>query len=319
MVEPIVGIAVHERSVAETIAVIRRGEEFGVAAAWLTTAGAGPDGLTVLAAAAVQTTRIRLGTAIVPTFPRHPLSLAQQAQVLGNLAPGRFRLGIGPSHRSTIEGTFGIAFERPLEHLREYTTILRQALQEGSVSFEGRLFRVHARLPGTYNIPVLLSALRPASYRLAGEVADGAISWVTPAPFLQDVAGPALLAGAAKRTDGKRPLLIGHAFAVVSTDEDTILRTARERLSVYARLPFYQEMFAAAGYPDARQGTLDEALLRSIVLFGDDDAVAAGVQRFLDAGLAELIVSLLPIEAERTASIDRTLRVLASFSNPRNA
>jgi len=311
MPEPVVGVAIHERTVADTLAVIRRADEAGVAAAWLTTGGVGPDGLTILAVAATQTTRIKLGTAIVPTFPRHPLAVVQQAVVLGQLARGRFRLGIGPSHRPSIEGTYGIPFERPLEHLREYTTILRQALQNGTVDFEGRRFRVHARVPEPPNLPVLVSALRPASYELAGEIADGAISWVTPAPFLRDVARPALLAGAAKRTDGRRPLLVGHAFAVVSQDESAVLQTARERLAVYARLPFYQEMFAAAGFPEARQATLSDTLLKDIVLFGDENAVRAGVRRYLDAGLDELIVSLLPIEPDRSGSIDRTLRVLA--------
>jgi F420-dependent oxidoreductase-like protein len=312
MPEPVVGVAIHERTVADTLAVIRRADEAGVAAAWLTTGGVGPDGLTILAVAATQTTRIKLGTAIVPTFPRHPLAVVQQAVVLGQLARGRFRLGIGPSHRPSIEGMYGIPFERPLEHLREYTTILRQALQNGTVDFEGRRFRVHARVPEPPNLPVLVSALRPASYELAGEIADGAISWVTPAPFLRDVARPALLAGAAKRTDGRRPLLIGHAFAVVSQDASAVLQTARERLAVYARLPFYQEMFAAAGFPEARQAMLSDALLKDIVLFGDENAVTAGVRRYLDAGLDELIVSLLPIEPDRAGSIDRTLRVLAT-------
>ncbi|HVC32145.1 MAG TPA: LLM class flavin-dependent oxidoreductase [Chloroflexota bacterium] len=310
MPERSIGVAVHEPTVVDTLAVIRRAEQLGVAAAWLTTGGVGPDGLTIFAAAAVQTSRIKLGTAIVPTFPRHPLAVVQQALVLGQLAPGRFRLGIGPSHRPAIEGTFGIPFNRPLEHLREYTAILRQALQDGTVNHQGRRFQVHAHVAEPPNVPVFISALRPASYELAGEVADGAISWVTPAPFLRDVARPALLAGAAKRTDGRRPLLIGHVFAVVTNDEAAALQTARERLSTYARLPFYQEMFVAAGFPEARQATMSEPLLRSIVVFGDEGAVTAGLRRFLDAGLDELIVSLLPIGGNREESIDRTLRVL---------
>lgn len=311
MPEPIVGVAVHERSVPDTLAMIRRAEQLGVDAVWLTTGGVGPDGLTVFAAAAVQTTRIKLGTAIVPIYPRHPLVVVQQALVLSQLAPGRFRLGVGPSHRPSIEGMYGIPFERPLEHLREYVTILRQALQDGTVDVDGRYYHAHARVASPPNLPVLISALRPASYELAGEVADGAISWVTPAPFLRDAARPALLAGAARRTDGRRPLLVGHAFGVVSTDESAVLPVARERLAGYARLPFYQEMLAAAGYPEARQGTVSDALIREIVLFGDENAVRAGVRRYLDAGLDELIVSLLPLETERAESIDRTLRALA--------
>lgn len=311
MAEPVIGVAIHEATVADTLAVIRRAEELGVAAAWLTTGGVGPDSMTVFAAAAVQTSRIKLGTAIVPTFPRHPFVAIQQAVALSQLAPGRFRLGVGPSHKPTIEGSFGIPFERPLEHLREYTTILRQALQDGKVDLEGKRFQVHARVANPPNVPVFISALRPASYELAGEVADGAISWVTPAPFLRDAARPALLAGAAKRSDGRTPVLIGHAFAIVTDDADAGLQTARERLTTYARLPFYQEMFVAAGFPEARQATLSDALVRDVALFGDERAVTIGIRRYLDAGLDELIVSLMPIGPNRAASIDRTLKVIA--------
>lgn len=311
MADPVIGVAVQGRTVGETLAMITRAEELGVAAAWLTTGGVGPDGLTILAVAAAQTRRIKLGTSIVPTFPRHPLAMVQQALVLGQLAPDRFRLGIGPSHRPVIEGTFHLPFERPLEHLREYTTIVRQALQEGSVEFTGQRFQANARVANPPNLPVFISALRPSSYRLAGEIADGAISWVTPAPFLRDVARPALLAGAAKRADGRRPLLIGHVFAVVSDDEAEVLQVARQRLSTYARLPFYQEMFVAAGFPEARQGTLSDALLRHIVAFGSADRVREGLRRYLDAGLDELIVSPLPLEPGLSESTERTLAVLA--------
>lgn len=306
-----VGVAVHERSVTETLEVIRKADDLGVKAAWLTTGGLGPDALPILAAAGVQTRQIMLGTAITPTYPRHPLATAQEALAVAPLAPDRFRLGVGPSHRPAVEAVFGIPFERPLEHLREYVIILKQALQSGKVDFTGEFFRVHGQVfdpPGT---PVLMSALRPASYRLAGELADGAISWVTPPHFLRDRAIPALEAGAAKRTDGVRPILVGHAFAVVSTDRPAVLAAARERLAGYARLPFYQEMFAAAGFPEARQGTVSEGMINNIVIFGDDAQVAEGIRRFAECGVDELIISLLPFGRDQRPLVERTLQVLA--------
>jgi len=308
-----VGIAVHERSVPETLEVIRLADQRGVPAAWLTTGGLGPDALPIFAAAAVQTEQIKLGTAITPTYPRHPLATAQAALAVAQLAPDRFRLGVGPSHRPAIEGVFGIPFERPLEHLREYVTVLKQALQTGTVDFAGEFYRVKGRMfdpPGT---PVLLSALRPGSYRLAGEIADGAISWVTPAHYLRDSAAPALATGAARRADGVRPLLVGHAFATVSTDAPAVLAAGRERLAVYARLPFYQEMFAAAGFPEARQAVLSEGLIKSIVISGDEAAVADGIRAFAACGVDELIVSLLASGRDERPTVDRTLRLIASL------
>jgi alkanesulfonate monooxygenase SsuD/methylene tetrahydromethanopterin reductase-like flavin-dependent oxidoreductase (luciferase family) len=306
-----IGVAVHERRVPETLAVIRRADELGVAAAWLITAGTGPDGLTTLAVAAAQTDRILLGTAITPTFPRHPIVAAQQALVVGQIAPGRFRLGLGPSHQPTIESVFGIPFEKPLEHLTEYTTIVRQALQgSGKIDFDGKRFHVHGQVANPPDIPVLISALRAGSYELAGAVADGAISWITPAPFLRDVARPALEAGQAKRTDGGRPILVGQVWAVVSEDATEVLSTARGRLGVYARLPFYQEMFAAAGLPEARQGAMTDSMLSAIVIHGNEATVRDGIEKFLAHGLDEIIVSLLPLDSDRAGTTERTLRAL---------
>ncbi|MBI3976812.1 MAG: LLM class flavin-dependent oxidoreductase [Chloroflexi bacterium] len=312
MARPIVGIAVHEPTPKDTLETIIRADQLGVPAVWLTTGGAGPDGPTLLAAAAARTERILMGTSIVPTFPRHPLVMVQQAIVLGSLAPGRFRLGIGPSHRAPIENTYGIPFERPLEHLREYVEILRQALSTGKVDFDGHRLRAHARPPITVEVPVMISALRAHSYELAGEIADGAIAWISPAPFLRDVAIPALQTGAA-RAGRPAPPLIAHAFAVVSEDTAAVLEIARRQLAGYPRMPFYQEMFAAAGHPEARQGTWSQAMLDAVVLHGDEAAVARGLRAFLDAGAAEVIASLLAVGPDRRASLERTMRLIASL------
>ena len=314
MVAPscVLGVAVHAPTPAETLATMRRAEDLGVAAAWLTTGGVGPDGLTLLAAAAAQTSRIKLGTSIVPTFPRHPLVVVQQTLVLASIAPGRFRLGVGPSHRPAIETTFGIPFDHPLEHLREYVTILKQGLQQGTIDFDGKWLHAHGRVPNPPNVPVLTSALRQGSYELAGEVADGAISWITPAAFLRDAARPALLRGAARRTDDRLPILVGHVFAAVTDDSQRALQVGRERLAGYARAQFYQEMFAAAGFPEARQGVIDDELVKSIVVHGDEQAVRASLERFAGAGLDELIVSPLVVGSDERESIDRTLRALSA-------
>src|SRR5207245_11179526 len=125
-------------------------------------------------------------TSVVPNYPQHPLTLAQQALALDDLAPGRLRLGIGPSHRPTIEGTYGIPMKAPLEHLREYVTVLRAALWEGKVDYQGRFYTLKVRLPRTPHTPILISALRAGAFRLAGEVADGDISWVGLVPYLLD-------------------------------------------------------------------------------------------------------------------------------------
>ncbi len=180
-----IGAALHELGAANQLAAIELADRLGVATAWLTTGGAGPDAMAIIAAAAVRTQRIQLGTAIIPIFPRHPLALVQQAIVIAALAPGRLRLGVGPSHKPGVEHNFGIPFERPLEYLEEYTTILRTALHDGKVAFEGKRLTARADVPlpkDAPQVPVLVSALRPASYRLAGRLSDGALAWVSPLP-----------------------------------------------------------------------------------------------------------------------------------------
>lgn len=307
-----VGAALHEFTVPEQLAAIELAEQVGVARVWLTTGGVGPDAMTLFAAATTRTNRVGLGTDIIPAFPRHPLALVQQAVVIAALAPGRLRLGVGPSHQTGVERTYGIPFERPLEYMREYVTILRKALQEGPFDFEGARFKVHGQVAHPPKVPVLLSALRPASYRLAGRISDGALAWVCPLPYLRDEALPALREGAAK---AKRPAppLVAHCFAVVHEDNQAVREAAHNRLAGYARLPFYQEMFVQAGYPEAREGKMSDRMMDAIVVHGDEAQVAAGVRAYLEAGMDEVCVSTLVVGADRRASLERTLRVLGTL------
>ncbi len=144
-----VGLAIYGTDSAEALSAIAAAEAAGVRQVWMTQSTPAPDTLSIFAAAVMRTTSTRLGTAIIPTYPRHPLALAQQALALGDLAPGRLRLGIGPSHRPTIEGVYGIPMTAPLEHLREYVAVLRAALWEGKVDYHGRFYTVKTTLPRT--------------------------------------------------------------------------------------------------------------------------------------------------------------------------
>lgn len=291
---------------------MRRAEAAGVRSAWVSGGGLGADSLTMIALAASRTTQILLGTSIAITHLRHPLAMAQQAIAISQVAPGRFRLGIGTSHRPTVENVYGLAFERPIEQLREYAIVLRRLFRTGGVDLDGRRYRVHARIAGPLNVPLYLAALRARLYQLAGEVGDGAISWATPPSFLSRVARPALLAGAAAGGNTVDPRLVGHAFGLVTDDEGEVLRVGRERMAKYTHMAFYREMFAAAGYPEMRDGVVSEAVMHDVVLVGDERRVAEGIQRFFGSGADELILTLIPAGRDRERSIDRTLALLGS-------
>src|SRR2546430_3444231 len=141
-----IGVAIRGNKASEALAMIEQAEQLGIHAAWMTTGGARLDSLTVFAAATVRTQRIKLGTSIVPTFPRHPLVMVQQTQVVAQLAPGRFRLGVGPSHRPTIEA-MGIPFASPLGHWREYLHTLKPPLQHGRWDRDATSYKPHEPLP----------------------------------------------------------------------------------------------------------------------------------------------------------------------------
>ncbi len=185
MADKLVGVAVSGPTIREIQAMILRAEELGIHAAWMTTGGARPDSITAFAATAGLTERIKLGTSIVPTYPRHPLVMVQQAQIVATLAPGRFRLGVGPSHRPTIEA-MGIDFNAPLGHLREYLQILKAIMQQGRVDFDGEHYTAHDGIAEPLDIEIMGSALRKGSFELCGAESDGAISWICPFNYLRE-------------------------------------------------------------------------------------------------------------------------------------
>jgi alkanesulfonate monooxygenase SsuD/methylene tetrahydromethanopterin reductase-like flavin-dependent oxidoreductase (luciferase family) len=254
-----------------------------------------PDTLSIFAAAAVQTNNIRIGTAIVPTYPRHPLALAQQALTISDLAPERLRLGVGPSHRPIIEGVYGIPMTSPLEHLREYVTALRAILWDGNIDHHGNFYTIKTKLSRTPRTPILISALREGAFHLAGEIANGAISWICPVPYLLNKALPALRAGAAK-SGRPAPPLVAHIPVALSQDRQAVLAAGHQQISSrYARLPFYAKMFADAGFPVSPDGTVPDALIENLVVSGDEATIAARLADLLATGLDELLVMLVSI------------------------
>jgi F420-dependent oxidoreductase-like protein len=263
--------------------------------------------MTMFAAAAARTSSIVMGTSIIPTYPRHPIVMATQALVLASIAPGRFRLGVGPSHRPTIEGTFGIPMDKPLAHLREYITVLRQLLWEGKSNFEGQYFKVSAELQAEPpKVPLPISALRSGAFRLAGEIADGGISWMAPVPYLVNVAKPAMAEGA-KAAGRPCPPLVGHIPVAMSDDAEAVHAAARQQVRSYGRLPFYIGMFEDAGFPLTEDGQISDALLDELVVSGTPETVAARLQAIQAAGVDELVITQITVQdesAEETALIE---------------
>jgi F420-dependent oxidoreductase-like protein len=292
-----IGLAIYIVRAREAIQTIIDAEQAGVRQLWTTQGPTTIDALTVLTVAATQTSTIRVGTSILPTYPRHPLAVAGQVSAFNELAPGRLRLGIGASHRPLIEGIYGIEMTAPLAHTREYISVLRAALWEGKVDYHGRFYNVTANMPQTAHVPLLVSALGEGAFQAAGELSDGALSWNCPVPYLLQRALPALEEGA-RRAQRPAPPLVAHIPIALSTDRQAVLAAARKPLGYNGRLPFYRHMFAEAGYPVPEDGTLPDELIDSLVVSGDEQAIATRLSELLSNGLSELLLMPIPVRDE---------------------
>ena len=230
--------------------------------------------------------------------------------MIDSLAPGRFRLGVGPSHRATMISTFGADFLAPLGHLREYLQVLRALLHTGAVEYEGRWYSANASISAPTDVPVMASALRPGAFETCGELADGAISWVCPHFYLRDTAVPALRRGA-EAAGRQAPPLVAHAPVSVTEDLNAAREGVRASLGYFPSSPFYANMFAEAGYPDTPESGWTNEMLDQVLISGDEDTVADRIRTLFEWGATELLATPVPAGDDPEATEERTLRLLA--------
>ena len=306
----VIGVSVTAPNAQAAIDRIVHLDEMGIGCAWLTSSGGGGEAVTVLAAAAAVTDEIKLGTSIVQTWSRHPVTLVQQIQVIDSLAPGRFRIGVGPSHKSGMISTFGVDFRAPIGHLREYLQILRSLMHTGAVEFEGRWYSANSSIANPVDVPIMASALRPGAFETCGELSDGAISWVCPHFYLRDTAVPAMTRGA-ESAGRDVPPLIAHAPVCVTDDLDSARDGVRARLGYFPANPFYANMFAEAGFADSPESGWTNEMLDEVLIAGDEATVAERIQTIFDWGASELLATPIPAGDDPAATEERTLRLLA--------
>ena len=294
-----IGLIVNGTNAAAAIKTIDAAETAGVQQIWMTNTPWFPDVLTTLAAAAIKTSIVRLGTAIIPTYPRHPVVLAQEVLALHDIAPGRLRLGIGPSHRAIVEDIYGLPQTTPLVHLREYVKVLHSILWDGKVNHHGEFFNVVVEFPRTAQTPVLISTLGKKAFQLAGEIADGALSWMCPVPYLLHTGIPLLRKAATASGRSNPPPLVAHVPVTLSQDRDSVMAAGHKMFEMYSNLPFYAKMFADAGFPLTSDKKVTDEFVNNMIISGNEDTVATSLTKLLDAGLDELMVSLVPVVDEK--------------------
>jgi F420-dependent oxidoreductase-like protein len=280
-------------------------EEHGFATGWVPHIPWALDGLIALALAGRVTSTIELGTAVMSTYPRHPMAMAQQAMSAQAAAGGRIALGIGPSHPVVIERMHGLAYTSPAKHTGEYVEVLKSAFRgSGHVSFSGEFFQVDALLevPGSTELPVLVAALAPRMLRMAGALADGTITYWANERAVADHVVPTIAASAAAAGRPAPRVVAGIPVAVVRDTAAAKERAARI-FSVYEGIPAYQRIRSEA----------DDPALADIAIIGDERAVADRVRAFADAGTTDLAAAVLGLDDDRDASAARTLQVLADL------
>ena len=277
----------------------RQAEERGFASAWVPHIF-GVDAIVALAIAGRETRRIELGTAVIPTFTRHPFTLAQQALTVQAATEGRFTLGIGLSHRFIVEGILGLSYEKPTRHMREYLSVLIPLLERGSVAHQGEVYQVDGelRFPAKDRVPVLVAALGPAMLRLAGSLGAGTVTWMTGPRTLETHIVPRIHAAAedAGRPD---PRIVAMFPIAVTHAPDRGREVAGRLFHRYGRAPAYRAMLD-------REGVAGPA---DVALVGDAATVEAELRRLADTGVTEVMA--VPFSADE-GSIERTLDFLSS-------
>jgi F420-dependent oxidoreductase-like protein len=262
----------------------------------------GHDALTLAAIAGRETKRIEIGTAVAQTHSRHPFHMAIQAQTAQAAAGGRFTLGIGPSHKVLVQDMWGLSYNHPAAHMREYLSVVMPLLRDGRVAFSGEVYRTAGALqiPDAGPVPVLISGLAPAMLRLAGEGADGTLlAWAGPRT-IETHYGPAVRASASA-AGRPEPRVCALLPLAVTGDVEAARRQAAATFEVYSRLPNYQRVLA-------REGASSPA---ELALVGDEASVERQVQDLASAGATDLIAWMFP--TAESGSTERTWDLLESL------
>ena len=264
----------------------------------------GPDVMTVLALAGQKTDRIELGTSIVPTYTRHPHVMAQQAMTTQAATNGRFNLGIGPSHHTSVEMMWGLSYDRRGAHTREYLDVILPLINEGQVSFSGEFFRVNAQLqiPAPKPPPVLISALAPMMLRMAGEKAAGTITWMVGPKTLESHILPRISKAADEAGKPSPRIVVGLPIAVVD-DVDAAREKAARSFQVYGTLPNYQRVIEKEGVSGPAE----------IAIIGNEAEVERQIRNVASAGATDLLAGSFPVGDDVKASLARTRALVQSL------
>ena len=259
------------------------------------------DALTALAVIAESVEGIRLGTSVIPTYPRHPMMLAQQALTVNQVSNGRLDLGIGLSHKPVVEGMWGISFDAPVGHMSDYLQILMALLHDGTISYGGK----HLTSRGGIDVPadappVLVAALGPQMLKLVGRVADGTVTWMTGPETIRNHISP-IINAAAEEAGRPVPQVIAAVPVCITSDCDIAEEYAKRDFGFYGDLPSYRAMLEREGLANSWD----------IALSGSFEEVAEGLQKYSDSGGTQVVAAVYGPDEAREQTVSELAKLMS--------
>ena len=286
-----------DASVEALVAPYRQLEADGFGSGWIGN-HLNHDAMTVCALAGQATSTLELGTAVVPTYPRHPMVMAQQALTTNMACGGRFTLGLGLSHKFIVEGWQGLRWATPVRHLREYLQVLNALLDGEQIDHDGEEYRVRLNnepftrldVPGGGRPQVLIAALGPGMLKVAGELSDGtSMFWCGP-NYIERTAVPAITR-AAEAAGRPAPRVIAGIPLSVTANEEAARASCARVWEVYGRIYSYRKVIEAEG----ASGVADMAIV------GDEASVRAQLKRLEAIGVTDYNGAILPVPEDAGA------------------
>ena len=286
-----------EATIDGLIAQAKRVEQMGFDSLWIANMF-GLEAIMAMALIGRETSRIKLGTAVVPTYPRHPMVMAQMAATAQAASKGRFILGIGLSHKPVIEGALGMSFNKPARHMREYLQVLGPLLRNEKVQFAGELYKTNGQISvaESQGVPLVVAALGDVMLKIAGTLADGTITWMVGPKTLENHIIPKITKAAKEAGKPAPRIVAGMPFALVP-DKEAVRDRLERGLKMYGTLASYRAMLDKEGL----KGPADLACA------GGEKELRASIQRLRDIGVTDLNCTLLGV-----GDRDATLQFLQS-------
>lgn len=306
-----IGMVVPQRvTLEETLAGFEVGERLGVQRLWFSQPVGGFDALTTVSLAAARVAAVQLGTAVVPTFPSHPVVTARMVRTAVATSQGRVVLGVGAGHRMWIERQYGQRFAQPVRQVTDWIAMVRRLLAGEEVAAGDNIFGIAAPAvePAPSNrapVPIVVAATGPKMLAAGGRVGDGILTWMCDETYLGEVVIPCVARGAAAAQRGVPPVSVG-VLICVSDDAARTRRKLVPQLAPLADYESYQRTLARGGHP--ARTPADTAVI------GTEDQIVHAFGRLAAAGASEAVAVVVPDPSDPAGSVHRAHRLLARLA-----